>query len=338
MDFSKNISLKKYNTFGLNINAKLFCEIKSQDNLHELLNTIEYKNNKSLIIGGGSNILFVCDYDGLIIKNNLIGKEIISDNEKSTTIRVGAAENWHSFVLWSIKRNLCGIENLSLIPGSVGASPIQNIGAYGVEVKDFIVSVEGINLKTKKSFTLKNSECNFKYRESIFKNKLKDKVIITHVNFKLSKIPINNTKYGEIMEEIKRLKLPISPQNICKAVINIRTRKLPDPKIIGNIGSFFKNPIVSNSFFLKTQKKFPEIIGYKISKNKTKVAAGWLIDQCGWKGYRKEDAGVHKNQALVLVNYGNASGREIILLSKEIQQSVKDKFEIMIHPEVNIIG
>ena len=338
MDFEKNISLRKLNTFGVNVKCKFYCKVQSEKEMVSVINSEEYNNNSHLILSGGSNVLFLKDYDGLIIQNEIKGKQITEEKSESTILRVGAGENWHQFVLWSIKNGLSGLENMALIPGNVGSSPMQNIGAYGVEVKDFIVSVEGLNLDTKEAFILKNSECNFEYRDSIFKQELKEKVMITHVNFELSKTPINNTKYGAIKEEIKSLGLPVSTESICKAVINIRTRKLPNPEVIGNIGSFFKNPVISTSEFLKIQKQFSEIVGYKVSDTKTKVAAGWLIDQCGWKGYRKGDAGVHKNQALVLVNHGNATGEEILSLSKEIQQSVKDKFKIDIHPEVNIIG
>ena len=338
MDFEKNISLRKLNTFGVNVKCKFYCKVQSEKEMVSVINSEEYNNNSHLILSGGSNVLFLKDYDGLIIQNEIKGKQITEEKSESTILRVGAGENWHQFVLWSIKNGLSGLENMALIPGNVGSSPMQNIGAYGVEVKDFIVSVEGLNLDTKEAFILKNSECNFEYRDSIFKHELKKKVMITHVNFELSKTPINNTKYGAIKEEIKSLGLPVSTESICKAVINIRTRKLPNPEVIGNIGSFFKNPVISTSEFLKIQKQFSEIVGYKVSDTKTKVAAGWLIDQCGWKGYRKGDAGVHKNQALVLVNHGNATGEEILSLSKEIQQSVKDKFKIDIHPEVNIIG
>ena len=338
MDFEKNISLRKLNTFGINIKCKFYCKVQSEKEMVSVINSEEYNNNSHLILSGGSNVLFLKDYDGLIIQNEIKGKQITEEKSESTILRVGAGENWHQFVLWSIKNGLSGLENMALIPGNVGASPMQNIGAYGVEVKDFIISVEGVNLDTKKSFILKNSDCNFEYRDSIFKHELKEKIIITHVNFELSKTPINNTKYGAIKEEIRSLGLPVSAESIYKAVINIRTSKLPNPEVIGNIGSFFKNPVISTSDFIKIQKQFSEIVGYKVSETETKVAAGWLIDQCGWKGYRKGDAGVHKNQALVLVNHGNATGEEILSLSKEIQQSVKDKFKIDIHPEVNIIG
>ena len=235
MDFEKNISLRKLNTFGIDVKCKLYCKVKSVEEVISVINSEEYKNNSHLILSGGSNVLFLKDYEGLIIQNEIKGREIIEEKSDSTIVRVGAGENWHQFVLWSIKNGLSGLENMALIPGNVGASPMQNIGAYGAEVKDFIVSVEGLNLDTKKSFILKNSDCNFEYRDSIFKHELKEKIIITHVNFELSKTPINNTKYGAIKEEIRSLGLLVSAESICKAVINIRTRKLPNPEFIGTL-------------------------------------------------------------------------------------------------------
>ena len=338
MEFQKNISLKEFNTFGMDVYCSLFYNITSENEIINILDSEEYQNNKHLILSGGSNLLFTTDFDGLILKNNIKGIEVVFEDNNHTYLKVGAGENWHDFVLWTIKQGLSGLENMSLIPGNVGTAPIQNIGAYGVEVKDVITKVRGINLEEKKLFTLSNVDCDFRYRDSIFKNKLKDKIIITEVIFKLSREAQHNTKYGAILEELQNLRLEISTENISKAVISIRERKLPNPKELGNSGSFFKNPIINNTQFSELQKKFSEIVGYKNSETETKIAAGWLIEQCGWKGYRKGDAGVHKNQALVLVNYGNAKGEEIISLAKEIQQSVKDKFGIKIHPEVNIIG
>ena len=338
MNFSKNISLKKLNTFGIKANCKLFTEVHSKSHIKKLVQSEEFKKNNYLILGGGSNILFTKDFDGIIIKNEIKGINIISENDYNKKIKVGAGENWHKFVLWSIENGLSGIENLALIPGNIGASPMQNIGAYGVEVKDVIDKVWGINLTDGKEHIFTNSECKFKYRDSIFKNELKDKIIITHVSFNLSKIAKHNTSYGAINEELSRLGIEKSTKNICNAVINIRKRKLPNPDEIGNSGSFFKNPIIKSSKFKKLQNFYPDIVGYRMSDAETKVAAGWLIDKCGWKGYRKNDAGVHNNQALVLVNYGEASGKEIILLSKRIQKSVKEKFNINIYTEVNIIG
>ena len=332
-----NYSLKNHNTFGIAAKAKYFASFSSEDELIGLLKNNICKTEPLFILGGGSNILLTQDFDGLVLANNIKGIEIITEDAESASITAGAGEIWHDFVLWSIQQNLSGIENLALIPGLVGASPMQNIGAYGVEVKDVITKVNYIEIESgnKKSFT--NSECNFDYRNSIFKDELKGKVVITQVVCKLSKTPLNNTKYGAITDELKRLNKEPSPESIAQAVINIRSRKLPDPKVLGNSGSFFKNPIIETIQFEKLKKDFSEMVGYRISETQTKIAAGWLIDNAGLKGYRKADAGVHKNQALVLVNYGNASGRKIINLAKEIQEVVKEKYGIQIEPEVNIL-
>ncbi len=338
MKLQKNISLKHLNTFGVDVSCKLFCSVTSTKEIEQLLLCDEFTKNNVLILGGGSNLLFTKDFNGLIVKNKVKGFETLSESKNNKIIKVGAGENWHQFVLWSIENGLSGIENMALIPGNVGASPMQNIGAYGVEAKDVIDKVWAVEIENGKEIILSNKDCQFEYRNSIFKNDLKNKVIITHVSFNLSKTPKKNTGYGDIMQEIKDLGMEVSTESICKAVIKIREKKLPNPDKIGNSGSFFKNPIISTSKFKDLKELNPEIIGYKISETEIKVAAGWLIDQCGWKGHRKGDVGVHKNQALVLVNYGKATGEEIITLAKKIQDSVKDKFDIDIHPEVNIIG
>ena len=335
--FKENISIKNYNSFQIDVKTKLFSEFKNIEELKIILNSSLYKSNKSTILGEGSNILFTNDYEGLILKNNITGIKIIKENNDNIIVEVGSGENWHKFVMWSIEKNLSGIENLALIPGSVGASPVQNIGAYGMEVKDSIISVHTINLKSNKECNFKNKDCDFKYRDSIFKNKLKNKFIITKVTFKLNKKPINNISYGNIELELKKLKLSPSPKNIAKTIIKIREKKLPNPKKIGNCGSFFKNPIISNSQFLKLQKKYPEIIYFKLPNKKIKISAGWLIENIGLKGYRKGDAGVHKQQALVIVNYGSASGQEILNLAKKIQKKVMENYEIKFEPEVNIL-
>ncbi len=337
MNFSENFSLKPYNTFGIDAKAKYFSVFESVAELNSILTSEIYKSNKTFVLGGGSNLLFTEDYDGLIIHNKIVGICILQDNENDVIVEVGAGENWHNFVMWSVSQGLSGIENLALIPGTVGASPMQNIGAYGVEVKDTINKVAAIEIDTQKAKTFSNAECQFEYRNSIFKGKLKNKFIITKVTFNLSKIPLNKTTYGTITEELKSLDKAPSPGSIAEAVINIRSRKLPNPADLGNSGSFFKNPVIPTSKFKALQKKFPEVVAYKISETETKVAAGWLIDNAGLKGYRKADAGVHKNQALVLVNYGNASGKEIIALAKEIQTIVKEKYGVQIVPEVNIL-
>jgi len=337
MKIQQNYSLKKYNTFGIAATAKYFACFSSENELVELLRNDLCKTEPLFILGGGSNILLTQDFEGLVLANTIKGMEVLAEDNHSSTIEVGAGEVWHDFVLWSIDKNLSGIENLALIPGLVGASPMQNIGAYGLEVKDVITTVHFIEIGSGNSKILSNEDCNFGYRDSIFKHKLKEKVVITKVIFKLSKTPLNKTTYGAIEKELQHLNLAPSPKNIAEAVINIRNQKLPDPKVLGNSGSFFKNPIIETTQFEDLKKEFPEMVGYKISESKTKIAAGWLIDNEGLKGYRKNDAGVHKNQALVLVNYGNATGLEIINLAKEIQQKIKAKYGISIEPEVNIL-
>ncbi len=332
-----NYSLKNYNTFGIAAKAKYFASFSSEDELTELLKKNICKTESLFILGGGSNILLTRDFEGIILSNNIKGINIISEDEHSTNIAVGAGEVWHDFVLWSIDKNLSGIENLALIPGLVGASPMQNIGAYGMEVKDVITQVHCIEIESRKKIIFNNTDCQFGYRDSIFKHGLQGKMVITKVIYKLSKTPINKITYGAIEEELKNLNLKPNPATIAEAVINIRSSKLPDPKILGNSGSFFKNPIIETAQFENLKKEFPEMVGYKVSDTETKIAAGWLIDNAGLKGYRKGDAGVHKNQALVLVNYGNASGTEIINLAKEIQKKIKEKYSISIEPEVNIL-
>ena len=337
MNFSQNYSLKNYNTFGIDAKAKYFATFNSEEELTNLLGSKIIQKEPLLILGGGSNILFTKDFDGLVLANEIKGIEIISENANYSTIKVGAGEVWHDFVLWSIEKDLSGIENLALIPGLVGASPMQNIGAYGVEVKDVIESVDFIEIDSGNKKTIENSVCNFGYRDSIFKHELKGKVVITRVILQLSRTPLNKTTYGTINEELKNLNLEANPRNIAQAIINIRSSKLPDPEVLGNSGSFFKNPVIETTKFEELKKEFPEMVGHKVSGKETKVAAGWLIDNAGLKGYRKENAGVHKNQALVLVNYGNATGLEIINLAKKIQEVVKEKYSIQIELEVNVL-
>jgi len=333
----ENYSLESLNTFRINAKAKYFAPFTSQNELQYLLGSKIANKEPVFILGGGSNILITRDFEGLILANEIKGITILSENNEHTVIKVGAGEIWHDFVLWSIERNLSGIENLALIPGLVGASPIQNIGAYGTEVKDVIESVNYLEIKSKRKKTINNLACNFRYRDSIFKNELKQKVVITEVIFKLRKTPLNNTAYGAISDELKSLKKEASPKNIAEAVINIRRRKLPNPNELANCGSFFKNPIIETSQLGELKKEFPKIVSYKVSQTESKIAAGWLIDNAGLKGYRKGNVGVHKNQALVLVNYGKATGLAIITLAKEIQKIIKDKYGIKIEPEVNIL-
>jgi len=318
----------------MDVKAKEFASVGSELDLAKVL---AINSSNLLVLGGGSNMLLTEDQDALVLHINIKGIEVVSIFENNIRVKVAAGENWHDFVSWSLKKNYGGIENLSLIPGNVGTAPIQNIGAYGVELKDVFISCEAMDIKTQEQRTFVKDDCKFGYRNSIFKEELKGKVVITQVVYQLSKTPLNNIKYGAITEELKLLKKEASPSSIAQAVINIRSSKLPDPKVLGNSGSFFKNPIIETSEFEKLKKEFPEMVGYTISESKTKIAAGWLIDNAGLKGYRKADAGVHKNQALVLVNYGNASGTEIINLAKEVQQRVKDKYGINLDPEVNIL-
>ena len=335
--FKENYCLKNLNTFAIKAKTKYYTTFKSTNELKDIISSRIYKNNKSFILGGGSNILLTQNFNGLILHNKILGIEILDNTEKYTIVKVGAGVIWQDFVDWSLDKNLSGIENLSLIPGSVGASPVQNIGAYGVEIKNYITQVTTFDLEKNTTRIFSNKECQFKYRNSIFKMELKNKILITHVEFKLYKANINEIFYGDIQKELKKLKLNPSPKNISTAVINIRNKKIPNPKILANSGSFFKNPIISTEKFNSLKKDFPKIIGYKISENKTKVAAGWLIENAGLKGYRNGDAGIHKQQALVLVNYKNASGKDILNLAKEIQKMIFKKYKIQIDPEVNIL-
>lgn len=290
-----------------------------------------------MVLGGGSNILLTKDVKGTILKNEITGISIIEEDDSKAIVKVGGGVIWHDFVMWSIKQGLCGIENLSLIPGSVGAAPMQNIGAYGVELKSVFKTLHALHIESKTLKIFNKEDCQFGYRHSIFKSTLKGQYIICDVTFELNKIHKFNTSYGAVEQELANMGEDVSLQSISQAIINIRQRKLPDPDKIGNSGSFFKNPTVPNSQFEILKRNYPNIVGYSNGNDSTKVAAGWLIDQAGWKGFRKGDAGVHKHQALVLVNYGNAKGQEILALSKEIQASVFEKYGILLESEVNII-
>ena len=331
---SDNQNLQAFNTFGIEANAKHFAAFQSVTQLTSLLNDIK---EPFLILGGGSNILLTKDFEGTVLKNEIDGIKIFKEAENYAFVKVGAGVAWHDFVIWAIDNNLGGAENMSLIPGSVGAAPMQNIGAYGVELKSIFHELEAVSIKKKDIQTFSNEDCDFGYRYSIFKGPLKDKYVITSVSFRLQKKHSFNTSYGAIEQQLKTMGLEPNLKNISDAVIAIRQQKLPDPKKIGNSGSFFKNPVVDNEKFQALKKQFPNIVGYPVSETHTKVAAGWLIDQAGWKGYKNGDAGVHKNQALVLVNYGNAKGMEIWDLSEKILQSISEKYGIELEREVNII-
>ena len=339
MQIKENISLKSYNTFHINATARYFTNFTSLNEVEELFSF--YTTNKltnTLILGGGSNILFTQDFNGLVAKNDMVGIDLVKEDSDHVYIKAGAGENWHQFVLNCIKNNYAGVENLSLIPGNVGASPMQNIGAYGVEIKDVFYELEGYHIEDKKATTFSNKDCEFAYRESVFKKKYKDKFIITSVTFRLNKTPQYNTSYGAIQQELEKMGVKnLSIAAISQAVINIRQSKLPDPAVIGNAGSFFKNPTVPKAKFETLQHEFPGIVGYVVNDKEVKLAAGWMIEQCGWKGYRKGDAGCHAAQALVLVNYDNANGIDIYNLSTEIMNSVEEKFGVFLEREVNII-
>ncbi len=338
MNISSNISLKPYNTFGIDAFSKYFTTVQSVANIQEILQSSEYKTNEHLILGGGSNLLLTKDVNALVIKNDLKGIEIVKETAHSVFVKCAAGEVWHEFVMWSIDHNYGGLENLSLIPGCVGASPMQNIGAYGVEIKDTFYELEAIHSQTGELKTFSKSECEFGYRESVFKRTLKNQFIITSVTFQLSKHPIFHIEYGAIKQELETMHISdLSIKAISQAVINIRTSKLPNPKEIGNAGSFFKNPEVTNEVYEKLKDEFPTLVAYPLENANYKLAAGWLIEQSGLKGYRVGDAGVHTLQALVLVNYGKATGSEIYDLSTHVLQTVKAKFGVDLEREVNII-
>ncbi len=336
IEIKKDYPLKSKNTFGIDVKTHYYVETSIVDKISFSLNYASYYNLPILVLGGGSNILFTHDYKGLVIHPTITGIDIIEDGSNYFIIRVGAGVNWDSFVDWTVQRGFGGIENLSFIPGNVGASPIQNIGAYGVEAKDTIVKVEGINIITRKVFELSNIDCRFDYRYSIFKDELRHKVIITHVYFKLLKNPVLVTHYGNLEEEINKLG-DKNVKTVREAVINIRKRKLPDPIELGNAGSFFKNPVVSMDIFETVKKKYENVPSFPAQENLVKIPAGWLIEQCGWKGKQEGNCGVHKDQALVIVNYGNSTGSEVLNLAKNIQKSVADQFGIELEMEVNIL-
>ena len=338
MIIKENTSLKPYNTFGIETSARYFASFHNIDELKELLEYRVTLTRPKLILGGGSNILFTRNFEGFVLKNEISGIELIKEDQHYTYLKVGAGENWHGFVLHCLHHNYAGVENLSLIPGSVGASPMQNIGAYGVELKDVFHQLEAFHLKDKKLETFSLNDCQFGYRDSVFKRKYKDQFVITGVIFRLHRQPVFHTSYGAINQELEKMGVSeLTIQAISQAVINIRTSKLPDWKETGNAGSFFKNPIVNNEKFFQLKNDFPQLVAFSSGDGHTKLAAGWLVEQCGWKGYQNGDAGCYPKQALVLVNYGHATGQEIFELSEKIIQSVKDKFGVRLEREVNII-
>lgn len=337
MKIVPNFSLKKYNTFGIEAKAKQFVAVHSVQDLKTILQ--ENKPQQKFILGGGSNMLLTKDVDALVIHIDLKGKKIIEENDDFVWVESQAGESWHEFVLWTIDQNFGGLENMSLIPGNVGTTPVQNIGAYGTEIKDTFISCEAMTIESQEMKTFTKEECHFGYRESVFKNEVKNQYIITSVVFKLTKTNHKiNTSYGDISAELAKNNITNPTlKDVSNAVIAIRQSKLPDPKELGNSGSFFKNPILLKSDFEKIHQQFPEMKYFDISETEVKVPAGWLIEQAGFKGKRFGDAGIHKNQALVLVNYGNATGQEILNVSKDIQETIFKTFGIHIEAEVNVI-
>lgn len=339
MIFSENISLLPYNSFGIEASARYFVRFSSVSELAESLDQIRLRGQKpALILGGGSNLLLTGNINGWVLKNEIRGMQLESEDETNYYVRCQAGENWHGFVQYCIHQDYAGLENLSLIPGNTGASPMQNIGAYGVEIKDVFQELEAWDMEDHQVRKFSLAECAFGYRESIFKKSAKGRFIILSVLFRLRKTPVFNTSYGAIEQELTKMGVrDLSIRSISEAVIRIRSSKLPNPSVIGNAGSFFKNPAITKEQFESLKTAFPALPGYALETGLIKIAAGWLIEQCGWKGFRKGDAGCYDQQALVLVNYGKASGAEIFALSESIVHSVEEKFQITLEREVNIL-
>jgi UDP-N-acetylmuramate dehydrogenase len=338
MKILTNQSLKEFNTFGIDVKAKLFAKVTTIDELKEVLRTEEAKTAELLFLGGGSNMLLKGDLDKFVIKLELSGIDLLEEGGKEVLISSGAGVVWHDFVMHTLDQGWFGLENLSLIPGCVGASPIQNIGAYGVEIKDRFEYLEALNLSTLEIEKFDLNACQFGYRESVFKQALKGKYVIVNVAYRLSKVPSVNTSYGAINQQLEDMGIANpSPKDVSNAVIAIRQSKLPDPKEIGNSGSFFKNPIVKKEVAEKLKEQHTNMPSYPVNDQEVKLAAGWLIDQSGWKGRQIDNYGVHKMQALVLVNYGGATGQQIFNLSEDIIKDVHEKFGVTLEREVNII-
>ena len=339
MIVKSDFPLKEYNTFGIAVRAKHFVSVATTEELVHFLTESELRNELKLVLGGGSNMLLTQDVDGTVLHINITGKRVIEETATYAIVEAGAGENWHEVVLWALDQNLGGIENLSLIPGNIGTAPVQNIGAYGVELKDTFHSLKAVSIADGNTRTFNLNECQFGYRDSVFKNEAKGKYIITSVQLKLNKPPFTvSTHYGAIQSELEKMGITNpSLVDVSNAVIAIRQSKLPDPKVLGNSGSFFKNPILPAEVAESLKDIHPELPVYDAAPSFKKVAAGWLIEKAGLKGYRSGDAGVHAKQALVLVNYGSATGSEILALSKHVIDTVKEQFGVTLEAEVNII-
>jgi UDP-N-acetylmuramate dehydrogenase len=337
MRILKNYNLSKLNTFGISVNAEFFVEIAREEDLKELFNLPEFKQNKKIFLGGGSNVLFIQDFDGVVVLNKLKGIKIIREDSETATIRAMGGVIWHDLVIFAVEHGYWGIENLSLIPGTVGAAPMQNIGAYGVELKHTLLNVEAYEIETGKKKIFSKDECELGYRDSIFKQKLKNKYFISAITLKLQKKAQPNISYKILSDYLEKNNIQVSgPKHISDAVADIRRTKLPDPKIIGNAGSFFKNVFVAEEQLTKLRETYSDM-PYFEENEVIKIPAGWLIEKCGWKGHRTGNVGVHEAQALVLVNHGEATGRELIELANKIVLSVKEKFNLELIPEVNIV-
>lgn len=338
MKLQSDFQLKQYNTFGIEAKAKLFARFESVEELQTLLQMPELQNEEKLVLGGGSNLLFTKDFDGVVLQNGIKGIHVLREDETHVYVEAGGGETWHTFVLYALQQNYGGAENLSLIPGTVGAAPLQNIGAYGVELKDIFHELEAVHLQSGKVRIFDNATCKFGYRESIFKNEMKGQYVVTSVVFRLNKKHVLNTSYGAITTTLQEMRVQQpNIQDISAAVCHIRQSKLPDPRQIGNAGSFFKNPEIPLEQYQQLKEQYPAIPSYPVSDTIVKVPAGWLIEQCGWKGKMLGNYGVHKDQALVLVNHGGAKGEQVRQLAYNIIASVEQTFGIRLHLEVNIL-
>lgn len=333
-----NCSLLPYNTFGMDVKASRFVEYASVEELRGLWNAEREAVARALHIGGGSNLLFASDYEGLILHSAIKGYTVVKETEEEVEVRVGAGEVWDDFVAYTVANGWYGAENLSLIPGEVGASAVQNIGAYGVEAKDLIVSVDTFGLETGEERRFMQEECRYAYRESVFKQELKGKYAVTFVTYRLKKHPVFHLEYGNIRAELEKQGCQVDLENVRRIIIAIRQAKLPDPKVLGNAGSFFMNPVVPKMQFEALLVQYPDMPHYPVDDAHVKIPAGWMIDRCGWKGKRVGHAGVHEKQALVLVNCGGATGKEVMHLAEEIVASVRERFGVTVRPEVNYIG
>lgn len=334
----ENVSLHQYNSFHIVSTARYFAEVKNTEQFQQLIESQILTEHTFLLLGGGSNILFTGNFKGIVVHITNKGIESSRGDNNTVIVKAAAGENWHEFVTYCVNQGFGGLENLSLIPGNVGSCPIQNIGAYGVEVKDSFHSLEAIDLKTGEIKVFNFEDCHFGYRDSIFKHELKGKYAIWSVTFSLKLNPVVTLEYGAIKQELASLGVAEPGiTDVSKAVCAIRQSKLPDPKLLGNAGSFFKNPTIDTALAAKLSESFPKMVSYPLPDGKVKLAAGWLIEQCGWKGYREGDAGVHQSQALVLVNHGNATGSDILTLAHKIQNSVYDRFGVKLEMEVNVV-